>query len=193
MQSHINVGYGRDITISQLTKTVGQVVGYQCTIDFDAPKATLATGRQIASPLQFLIGRRVLALLERRVMLDAELYGVQAKVLVQAVKRSFPQDFMFQLTLEEFAALMSQTVTSNTEHGGRRTAPYAFSEQGVGILSLVLGSQRAIGVNTSRSCARSCVCVNLPQPIASCSPHSMTPSAPPRAINSNRSSKLCVN
>lgn len=86
-------------------------------------------------------------------MLDAdlaELYGVQTKVLVQAVKRNmarFPQDFMFQLSAEEFIVLKSQTVTSNTGRGGRRTAPYAFTEQGVAMLSSVLGSTRAIGVN----------------------------------------------
>ena len=118
-----------------------------------APKPALVNGKQIASPLQSLIGGRILALREQRVMLDAdlaELYGVQTKVLVQAVKRNlarFPQDFMFQLTLEEFAALRSQTVTSNTGRGGRRTAPYAFTEQGVAMLSSVLGSPRAIGVN----------------------------------------------
>ena len=86
-------------------------------------------------------------------MLDADLadlYGVQTKVLVQAVKRNiarFSQDFMFQLSADEFAALRSQTVTSNTGRGGRRTAPYAFTEQGVAMLSSVLGSPRAIGVN----------------------------------------------
>ena len=91
---------------------------------------------------------------EQRVMLDAdlaELYGVQTKVLVQAVKRNrsrFPEDFMFQLSAEEFAALRSQFVTSNIEgRGGRRTAPYAFTEQGVAMLSSVLGSPRAIAVN----------------------------------------------
>jgi hypothetical protein len=104
--------------------------------------------------LQPLIGSRILTLREQRVMLDAdlaELYGVQTKVLVQAVKRNlarFPADFMFQLTGEEFAALRSQFVTSNTEgRGGRRTAPYAFTEQGVAMLSSVLGSTRAIAVN----------------------------------------------
>ena len=51
------------------------------------------------------------------------------------------------MTLDEFAALRSQTVTSNTGRGGRRTAPYAFTEQGVAMLSSVLGSPRAIGVN----------------------------------------------
>lgn len=118
-----------------------------------APKPVLASGKQMAAPLQSLIGGRILALREQRVMLDtdlAELYGVQTKVLVQAVKRNlarFPQDFMFQLSADEFAALRSQTVTSNTGRGGRRTAPYAFTEQGVAMLSSVLGSPRAIGVN----------------------------------------------
>ena len=54
---------------------------------------------------------------------------------------------MFQLSAEEFAALRSQTVTSNVGRGGRRTAPYAFTEQGVAMLSSVLGSPRAIAVN----------------------------------------------
>jgi hypothetical protein len=100
-----------------------------------------------------LIGSHILELREQRVMLDAdlaELYGVQTKVLVQAVKRNvlrFPADFMFQLSTEEFAALRSQSVTSNTGRGGRRTAPYAFTEQGVAMLSSVLGSPRAIAVN----------------------------------------------
>lgn len=103
--------------------------------------------------LQTLVGGRILVLREQRVLLDAdlaELYGVETKVLVQAVKRNmarFPQDFMFQLSAEEFAVLRSQTVTSNTGRGGRRTAPYAFTEQGVAMLSSVLGSARAIGVN----------------------------------------------
>jgi len=107
----------------------------------------------IVGSLQSLIGGHILALREQRVMLDAdlaELYGVQTKVLVQAVKRNltrFPQDFMFQLSADEFTALRSQTVTSNTGRGGRRTAPYAFTEQGVAMLSSVLGSPRAIGVN----------------------------------------------
>lgn len=105
------------------------------------------------APLQSLIGSRILALREQRVMLDADLadlYGVQTKVLVQAVKRNlarFPADFMFQLSAEEFANLRSQTVTSSAGHGGRRTAPYAFTEQGVAMLSSVLGSPRAVAVN----------------------------------------------
>jgi hypothetical protein len=87
-------------------------------------------------------------------MLDADLaqlYGVETRVLVQAVKRNagrFPGDFMFQLSAAEFSALRSQSVISNTEgRGGRRTAPYAFTEQGVAMLSSVLNSARAIAVN----------------------------------------------
>jgi len=104
--------------------------------------------------LEPVIQSRILALREQRVMLDADLaqlYGVETRVLVQAVKRNlarFPGDFMFQLSDEEFAALRSQSVISNTEgRGGRRTAPYAFTEQGVAMLSSVLGSPRAIAVN----------------------------------------------
>ncbi len=107
--------------------------------------------------LQPLIGSRILTLRGQRLMLDAdlaELYSLPTKVLVQAVKRNlarFPADFMFQLTDEEFAALRSQSVTSNggtpPGRGGRRTVPYAFTEQGVAMLSSVLGSPRAIAVN----------------------------------------------
>ena len=104
--------------------------------------------------LQPVIQSRILALREQRVMLDADLaqlYGVETRVLVQAVKRNlarFPADFMFQLSPQEWAALRSQSVISNTEgRGGRRTAPYAFTEQGVAMLSTVLGSPRAIAVN----------------------------------------------
>ena len=86
-------------------------------------------------------------------MLDqdlAALYGVDTRALVQAVKRNparFPPDFMFQLTADEYARLRSQTVISNIGSGGRRTAPYAFTEQGVAMLSSVLRSPRAVRVN----------------------------------------------
>lgn len=105
------------------------------------------------APLLTLIGGQILALREQRVMLDsdlADLYGVQTKVLVQAVKRNltrFPQDFMFQLSTDEFTALRSRTVTSNIGRGGRRTSPYVFTEQGVAMLSSVLGSPHAIAIN----------------------------------------------
>ena len=99
------------------------------------------------------IARHILSLRDQRVMLDAELaalYGVETKVLVQAIKRNierFPADFMFQLSAEEFANLRSQFVTSSSGYGGRRYAPYAFTEQGVAMLSSVLNSPRAIAVN----------------------------------------------
>lgn len=90
-----------------------------------------------------------------RVMLDvdlAELYGVQTRALVQGVKRNlerFPSDFMFRLRPEEAADLRSQIVTSRSKGGwgGRRYAPYAFTEQGVAMLSSVLRSPRAVRVN----------------------------------------------
>lgn len=87
----------------------------------------------------------------QRVMLDrdlAELYQVETKVLNQAVKRNikrFPPDFMFQLTSQEFANLKSQIVTSSW--GGTRKMPYAFTEQGVAMLSGLLNSDIAINAN----------------------------------------------
>jgi hypothetical protein len=89
-----------------------------------------------------------------RVMMDrdiAELYGVGTKVLNQAVRRHldrFPKDFMFQLTSEETENWKSQIVTSNSAVlMGLRKRPLAFTEQGVAMLSSVLNTQRAIGVN----------------------------------------------
>jgi hypothetical protein len=80
----------------------------------------------------------------------ATLYGVEVKALNQAVRRNirrFPEDFMFQLTSEEFEALRSQFVTAKPGRGGRRSPPYAFTEQGVSMLSSVLNSNRAVQVN----------------------------------------------
>jgi hypothetical protein len=82
-----------------------------------------------------------------KVMLDkdlAEMYGVQTRVLNQAVQRNlsrFPFDFMFRLTEDEFKNLISQNVISNW--GGIRKMPFAFTEQGVAMLSSVLRSERA--------------------------------------------------
>src|SRR5437764_4248728 len=87
-----------------------------------------------------------------RMMLDvdlAKLYGVSTKALNQAFRRNkqrFPSDFAFQLSKEEFDQLRSQIVTSRL-HGGRRYRPYAFTEQGVAMLSSVLRSTRAVEVN----------------------------------------------
>ncbi len=98
------------------------------------------------------IERSILLIRGQKVMLStdlAELYQVEPRVLVQAVKRNiarFPKDFMFQLTEEEFSNLKSQTVISSWG-GLRRARPYAFTEQGVAMLSSVLRSKRAIQVN----------------------------------------------
>lgn len=97
------------------------------------------------------IESRICSVRGQRVMLSpdlAELYGVQTKVLLQAVKRNinrFPGDFAFQLTQDEFAILRSHFVTSSW--GGTRYAPFAFTEQGVAMLSSVLRSERAVAVN----------------------------------------------
>jgi len=93
----------------------------------------------------------ILLLRGQKVLLDytlANLYGIETKVLVQAVKRNrarFPDDFMFELSNHEVTILRSQFVTSSW--GGRRYAPFAFTEQGVAMLSSVLNSPRAIRVN----------------------------------------------
>lgn len=95
---------------------------------------------------------KILLIRGHKVMLDsdlAELYGVETKILVRAVKRNldrFPNDFMFQLSREEFNNLRSHFGTSS-QWGGRRYPPYVFTEQGVAMLSSVLHSKRAIHVN----------------------------------------------
>ncbi len=92
----------------------------------------------------------ILLLRGQKVLLDralAELYGVETKVLLQAVRRNpdrFPEDFMFQLGEEEYEQLKKATTGG---WGGRRYPPYAFTEQGVAMLSSVLTSPRAIQVN----------------------------------------------
>jgi len=89
----------------------------------------------------------------QKVMLDsdlADLYGVETKVLKRAVKRNrerFPEDFMFQLNNKELIRLRCQNGTSKMGRGGSRYLPYAFTEQGVAMLSGVLTSPRAIRVN----------------------------------------------
>ncbi len=97
------------------------------------------------------IATKILFLRDEKVLLDADLallYGVETKVLKQAVRRNidrFPPDFMFELTQEEFANLRSQFVTSSW--GGQRYPPFAFTEQGVAMLSGILNSPRAIETN----------------------------------------------
>jgi len=99
-----------------------------------------------------VIERKIFIIRGQKVMLSpilAELYGVETRALIQAVKRNaerFPEDFMFQLTDEEYKNLKSQIVISSWG-GSRRAFPYAFTEQGVSMLSSVLNSKRAIQVN----------------------------------------------
>lgn len=99
------------------------------------------------------IERLILVIGNQRVMLDldlAELYGVENRALLQAVRRNlqrFPADFMFELTQEEFDELKSQAVVADTGHGGRRYPPFAFTEHGVAMLSSVLNSDRAVAAN----------------------------------------------
>ena len=99
------------------------------------------------------IESRILIIRAQKILLDTDLaglYGVTTSALVQAVKRNldrFPDDFMFQLDANEWEALRSQSVISNVGRGGRRYAPYAFTEQGVAMLSSVLSSAQAIAVN----------------------------------------------
>lgn len=99
------------------------------------------------------IEQTILVIRGHNVMLDsdlAQLYGVTVGRLNEAVKRNedrFPGDFMFQLTTAEFENLKSQIAISSSKWGGRRHAPYAFTEQGVAMLSSVLRSKRAIQVN----------------------------------------------
>jgi hypothetical protein len=98
-----------------------------------------------------VVERRIVLIRGHKVLLDihlAELYEVPAKVLNQAVRRNqdrFPDDFMFQLTAAEFENLRLQFARSSW--GGRRYLPYAFTEQGVAMLSSVLKSPRAVQVN----------------------------------------------
>ena len=99
------------------------------------------------------IVRKIVFLRGEKVLLDrdlAELYGVETGALNRAVKRNaerFPEDFMFQITGDEAELLRCQTGISKQGRGGRRYLPYAFSEQGVAMLSSVLNSKRAIEVN----------------------------------------------
>ena len=88
-----------------------------------------------------------------KVMLDfdlADLYETPTKALNQAVKRNlkrFPSDFMFQLTIEEWSTMRSQIVTASQDKRNIKTTPYAFTEQGVAMLSGILNSDLAINVN----------------------------------------------
>lgn len=94
---------------------------------------------------------------DQKVMLDRDLallYGVDTKVLKQAVRRNiqrFPEDFMFELTKDEFEHWRSQFVTSNKDRKGWRYEPFCFTEQGVTMLACTLNSEQAIRVEPSTS------------------------------------------
>jgi hypothetical protein len=100
-----------------------------------------------------IITNKIYLIRNQKVMLDrdlADLYQVETRVLKQAVKRNlnrFPDDFMFELTKNEFENWRSQFVTSNSDKMGLRYAPMVFTDQGVSMLSSVLKSDRAIAVN----------------------------------------------
>jgi hypothetical protein len=105
---------------------------------------SLVPVERIVSAVIFIRGAKVI--MDRDL---ATLYGVETKVLLQAVKRNgdrFPDDFMFQLTDDEFQKVR-ELDGPRTGRGGRRTSPYVFTEQGVAMLSGVLNSPRAIAVN----------------------------------------------
>ena len=97
------------------------------------------------------IKKSILEIRGKKVMLDMDLaiiYEVETRVLKQAVRRNidrFPDDFMFELTIEELKNLTSQFVTSSW--GGQRHKPFAFTEQGIAMLSSVLKSKKAIQMN----------------------------------------------
>jgi hypothetical protein len=96
------------------------------------------------------VENQIVLIREQKVLLDSDLaalYGVEVRALIQAVKRNkkrFPSDFFFQLTAEENEALRSQTVISKSSRGGRRYAPYAFTEHGAIMAASVLNSPRAV-------------------------------------------------
>ncbi|MBI3601744.1 MAG: ORF6N domain-containing protein [Candidatus Omnitrophica bacterium] len=100
-----------------------------------------------------IIQNKIFLIRGYKVMLDedlANLYGVSTHRLNEQVKRNtsrFPEDFMFQLTIQEHKVLISQIAISKKGRGGRRYLPYVFTEQGVAMLSSVLNSERAVQVN----------------------------------------------
>jgi len=109
-------------------------------------------GNDFAKPDEIVISK-ILVVRNVKVMIDrdlAELYGVETRRLKEAVRRNisrFPEDFMFEMTKDEFQNWRSQIATSNSEKMGVRHTPFCFTEQGVSMLSSVLNSERAIQVN----------------------------------------------
>jgi hypothetical protein len=112
--------------------------------------ATAKTSMERMIPYELVINK-IYVIRGTKVMLDkdlAALYGVETRVFNQSVNRNrerFPEDFMFQLSKDEFDNLISQFVTSSW--GGTRKLPYAFTEQGVAMLSGIVNSEKAIAMN----------------------------------------------
>ena len=112
----------------------------------------MTTQNSVAVPDE-VINNKIYLIREQKVMIDRDLallYGVETKVLKQAIKRNierFPEDFMFEMTKVELENWRSQFVTSNSDKMGLRHTPFCFTEQGVTMLSCVLNSKRAIDVN----------------------------------------------
>jgi ORF6N domain len=123
------------------------VVAKKSALKAPAQKVVLSGATQLVTGIE----SKIYSIRGQRVMLSndlADLYGIETKVLHQAVRRNldrFPEDFQFSLTNQEFTILRSQTVTSSW--GGTRYAPLAFTEQGVAMLSSVLRSPEAVAVN----------------------------------------------
>lgn len=118
-----------------------------------AEEKNLATAEEKQEPMEIKVESLIRIVRGKQVMLDrdlAELYGVETRRLNEQVKRNierFPEDFMFQLTKEEFENWKSQFATSNSIIMGARKRSYAFTEQGVAMLSGILRSKIAIEVN----------------------------------------------
>jgi len=108
--------------------------------------------KTIAVPDEIIIAK-IYFIRQQKIMIDrdlAELYGVETKVLKQAVRRNlnrFPEDFMFEMDEKEFENWRTQNATSKQDRQGLRYAPFCFTEQGVTMLSCILNSERAVEVN----------------------------------------------
>jgi hypothetical protein len=153
--------------------------------------------RRPPAPAAEHIARSILALRGHKILLDTELarlYGVPTKRLNEQIRRNrerFPEDFMFQVSTEEFEALRSQFATSNEPpgRGGRRYRPYAFTEHGALMAANVLNSARAIEVSAT-SCAPLCACARR-SPRTRISPrNSKRSSAKPNRLRSSGERQL---
>jgi phage regulator Rha-like protein len=115
-----------------------------------SPETALSKPAGSATVRSQIVESKIRVFRDRKVILDsdlAELYGVESKRLNEQVKRNaerFPEDFVFQLSAEEFGVLRSQTATSTAGRGGRRYQPYAFTEHGAIMAASVLNSPRAV-------------------------------------------------